>query len=106
MQCNTSAGEKPAMARRHWLTAGAVSVSTVGVAATSGILLLARRFVDELSRPGVPLDESTMGGWVVPVTMAEPSSACRRRLDFVASDGTRLRGEFWAQPRPAATVVI
>lgn len=94
------------MARRHWLTAGAVSVSTVGVAATSGIMLLARRFVDELSRPSVLLDEATMGGWVVPEAVAEPPVECRRQLDFVASDGTHLRGEFWAQPHHAATIVI
>jgi uncharacterized protein len=94
------------MARWQWLTAGTVSVAAAGVAATSGIMLLARRFVDELSRPGVAVDETTMGGWVVPEAVAEPPVEFRRQLECVASDGTRLRGEFWAQPQPAATIVL
>src|SRR5690349_21126370 len=95
------------MTRWQWLTAGAVSAAAAaGVATTSGVVLLARRFVDELSRPGVALDEATMGGWSVPEAVAEPPLECRRQLKFEASDGARLRGEFWAQPQPAATVVI
>jgi alpha-beta hydrolase superfamily lysophospholipase len=94
------------MAMRRWLAAGAISLGAAGAAATSGVVLLARRFVDELSRPGVVLDEAAMGGWVVPEAIAEPPLACRRQLDFTAADGTRLRGEFWAQPQPAPTIVI
>ena len=54
--------------------------------------------MDELSRPGVALDETMMGGWVVPETVAEPPIEYRHQLEFVASDGTHLRGEFWARP--------
>lgn len=81
-------------------------MAAASVATTSGMVLLARRFVDELSRPGVALDETMMGGWVVPETVAEPPIEYRRQLEFVASDGTHLRGEFWAQAQPATTVVI
>ncbi len=91
---------------RRWLAAGVVSAGAAGAAATSGIVLLARRFVEELSRPGVALDEAAMGGWVVPEAVAEPPIERRRQLDFTATDGARLRGEFWAQPQPAATIVI
>ncbi|HEV8191144.1 MAG TPA: alpha/beta fold hydrolase [Ktedonobacterales bacterium] len=93
------------MARWQWLTAGAVAAAA-GAATASSIVLLAQRFVNELSRPGVSLDEATMGGWVVPQAVDEPPIECRRQLEFVASDGTDLRGEFWAQPQPAATIVI
>src|SRR5262249_21011926 len=96
---------------RHWLTAVATSLGLVSLAATSGILALANRFIDELSRPHQELDEAHLpaqiaAGWQMPVGAAEPPATLQRPLAFQSASGPLLRGEFWAQPLPAPTMVV
>ena len=101
-----------ALARsRHWLTAVATSLGLLGLAATSGILALANHFIDELSRPHQELDEAHLpaqiaAGWRMPVGAAEPPATLQRPLAFRSASGPLLRGEFWAQPLPAPTMVV
>ncbi len=77
------------------------------VVATSGIMVLARRFVEDLSRPGVSLDDLPEGvGWELPQGVPEPPTDCQRPVSFHAPGGPHLRGEFWAQLAPAPTIVI
>lgn len=92
----------------RWWTTGVASLgAAVGVVATGGVVALAQRFVDELSRPGASLDEAALGsGWVVPQAVPEPPAERQRPLAFQVPGGPLLRGEFWAQPKPAPTVVI
>lgn len=106
----TSAIASPAARRsRSWLPA-LTGLGMVGLAATSGIMAIANRFVDELSRPHQEFDpaviETITGDWRMPDALPEPPAALRRALTFCAPKGPRLRGEFWAQPRPAPTVVV
>ena len=93
--------------RRWTLSAGTLGMLGVTAAATSGVVALARRFVDELSRPGVALNTAhALTEWRVPQAVPEPPPERQRTLSFRAADGTMLRGEFWAQPVPAPTVVV
>jgi alpha-beta hydrolase superfamily lysophospholipase len=93
---------------RRWTAGAATAGALVGVAATSGVVALAQRFVDELSRPGATFDEEAAGwaGWAVPHAVAEPPLDRRRGVTFSVPGGPLLRGEFWAQPHPAPTMVI
>jgi uncharacterized protein len=92
---------------RRWAAGAAVGAAGAAVAAASGVAAIAQRFVEELSRPGVPLEEAAPGaGWELPRTVAEPPVERQRPLSFGAPGGPALRGEFWAQPEPAPTIVI
>jgi len=108
----THAAHSSALSRpRHWLTVVATGLGLVGLAATSGILALANRFIDELSRPHQELDETQLpaqiaAGWRMPEGAAEPPAMLQRPLAFRSASGPLLRGEFWAQPRPAPTMVV
>jgi pimeloyl-ACP methyl ester carboxylesterase len=68
------------------------------------MLILGRRFIEEFTRPGVTIDQATpqWGGWTFPEAEGVPPGA----LTFQSADGTRLRGEFWAQPHSAPTIII
>jgi alpha-beta hydrolase superfamily lysophospholipase len=92
--------------KQRWVLRMATSVGTMGIAATGGVLMLANRFVDELSRPhmapGALLDIS----WKLPEVEDEPLPASQRALLFHTRDGKLLRGDFWAQPRPAPTIIL
>jgi alpha-beta hydrolase superfamily lysophospholipase len=92
----------------RWWAAGAASLgAVVGLVATGGVVALAQRFVDELSRPGATLDEAALGsGWAVPAAVPEPPEERQRPLTIRVPEGPLLRGEFWAQPEPAPTIVI
>jgi len=72
------------------------------------MLILGRRFIEEFTRPGVTIDQATpqWGGWTFPKAEGEPPGALQRALTFQSADGTRLRGEFWAQPHSAPTIII
>jgi alpha-beta hydrolase superfamily lysophospholipase len=83
----------------------AAGVGTIGVAASSSLLLLAHHFVEELSGPHRPLDEEYIP-WTLPDPGPEPPASHRRSLLFHAADGTLLCGDFWAQPQPAPTIII
>lgn len=92
--------------KQRWVLRLATSVGIMGVAATGGVLMLANRFVDELSRPHMPADELTDFSWKLPEVGDEPPPAFQRALLFHTRDGKLLRGDFWAQPRPAPTIII
>jgi alpha-beta hydrolase superfamily lysophospholipase len=88
---------------------GAASILAGGttLVGVSGLVALACHFVDELSRPGVTLAaDSPEIDWKMPEAGPEPPAERRRTLSFRAPGGPLLRGEFWAQPQPAPTMVI
>ncbi len=89
----------------RWIIGVAAGVGTIGVAASSSLLLLAHHFVEELSGPHRPLDEEYIS-WTLPDPGPEPPASHRRSLLFHAADGTLLCGDFWAQPQPAPTIII
>ena len=82
----------------------AVTILTIG-----GITgLLGRRFIHEFTRPGVTVEPGTpqWGGWTFPTSVNEPPRQRQRAVLFQAADGATLRGEFWAQPRHAPTIIL
>lgn len=93
------------MNKHRWIVSLAAGGSVAGVAATTGLILLAHLFVEELSRPHMTID-SEQFVWKMPEPLAEPPDSLQRALLFHTSDGKLLRGEFWAQPHPAPTVII
>ncbi len=94
------------MAGSHRWTIGiATSTGLLGLTVTSGLALLAHRFVEEFSRPHILLDISAFT-WGMPHFATEPPRSCQRSLLFRTTDGTLLCGEFWAQPQPAPTIVL
>src|SRR5262249_8350972 len=95
----------------RWLAVATTGLGLMGLAATSGILALANHFIDELSRPHQELDETQLpaqiaAGWRMPEGAVEPPHALQRPLAFQSAGELTLRGEFWAQPLPAPTIVI
>ena len=93
------------LGQHRWALNLSTSIGLLGVAATSGLVVLARHFVEEMSRPHALQDESLFE-WKGPDPSPEPAVSYRRSLVFHTTDRTLLRGEFWAQPHPAPTVVI
>jgi pimeloyl-ACP methyl ester carboxylesterase len=94
------------MAGRHRIVFGlATSTGILGLTVTSGLAMVAHRLVDEFSRPHQHLHDATLT-WGLPPTFEEPARACQRSLLFHTADGVLLCGDFWAQPRPAPTVVL
>lgn len=87
------------------VAAGAAAVSLVAGGVT---LALGHRFISEFTRPGVTLDPDSplWGGWKFPEAIAEPPRELQRSVRFVSADGVALRGEFWAQPQMAPTIII
>lgn len=93
------------MNKRRWIVGLAAGGSVVGVAATTGLVMLAHLFVEEFSRPHIVID-SKYFSWKLPEPLAEPPVALQRTLLFHTTDGKLLHGEFWAQPHAAPTVII
>jgi alpha-beta hydrolase superfamily lysophospholipase len=95
-------GIKPLVAGAAAGAGGATLLASVG------LLTLGQRFIRDFTRPGVSVDpnDPLWGGWGFPEAVAEPPSALRRAVTFVSADGAVLRGEFWAQPDTAPTIVI
>jgi uncharacterized protein len=93
------------LGQHRWMIGIATSASVVGLAATGGLLFLANRLVDEFSHPHeiLPADEFAM---IQPKIVPEPPLIYQRPLMLKTSDGVILRGDFWAQPHPAPTVVL
>jgi uncharacterized protein len=85
----------------------ATSGGLLGLTVTSGLAVLASRFVEEFSHPHVVLN-SAVFEWKVPNPLNEPEAGYQRSLLFAASDGTVLSGEFWAQAQtePAPTIIL
>ncbi len=97
------------MAKWHWIVASASSsVAMLGLVATSGLMVIANHFIDDLTSPNASMDEAAklFGSWLVPNPEPEPPIELQRALSFHSRGGPLLRGDFWAQPHPAPTVVI
>jgi len=91
------------------LAAGAaVCGAAAGLVAGGVTLALGYRFIREFTCPGVSVDPHSplWGGWKFPEAIAEPPHEAQRSVRFVSADGATLRGEFWAQPQVAPTIVI
>jgi alpha-beta hydrolase superfamily lysophospholipase len=93
---------------RRAAIAATSSAAIVGMTVGAASLVLADRFVRELTKPGEVIDPDApvWGGWCFPALGALPPEELRRPVTFFASDGTRLQGEFWAQPEPAPTIIL
>ena len=89
----------------RWAIGFASSITFLGFIIASGITLVAHRFVKEFTHSHVTLDLDKFT-WDMPVGEPEPPDAFRRPLTIQTRDGKLLRGEFWAQPHPAPTVII
>jgi alpha-beta hydrolase superfamily lysophospholipase len=89
----------------RWVAGVAAGAGVLGVAATSSLIMLAHHFIEELSRPHGSLNNEYIP-WTLPDPEPEPPASYRRSLLFHTTDGTLLSGDFWAQPRPAPTIVI
>ena len=91
-----------------WFASIVASTAAVGLAAGSVMLVLGHRFIEEFTRPGITIDQATpqWGGWTFPAAVVEPPTALQRAVTFHSADGALLRGEFWAQPRSAPTIII
>jgi alpha-beta hydrolase superfamily lysophospholipase len=91
-----------------WFASIAASMTVVGLTTGGIMLVLGRRFLKEFTRPGVTVEPGTpqWGGWTFPELVVEPPPALQRALTFRSADGVRLRGEFWAQPQSAPTIII
>ena len=93
------------LGQHRWAFNLSTSIGVLGLAATSSLVMLAHHFVDQLSRPHSLPDEALFE-WKLPDSSPEPPASHQRAVVFHTSDGTFLRGEFWAQPCPAPTVII
>src|SRR5947209_4729344 len=93
------------MRQRGLMIGAAASTSILGLAMTSGLLMLAIRLVEEFSHPHVipDIEEFNLN---VPLTEPEPPRSLQRSLTFQTSDGKLLCGDFWAQAHPAPTVIL
>lgn len=95
---------------RRWLPIAASGLGVLTLAVTSGIAAIANRFIEELSSPHRELDDAQLaqiGGVLgMPELLPDPPLNLQRAVSFHAPRGPELRGEFWAQPQPAATVII
>ena len=91
--------------QHRWTVGLATSISLVGLAATSGVVMIASRLVEEFSRPHTILGEENFS-WDMPPTQPDPPRNYHRPLLIQTRDGKLLCGDFWAQPQPAPTVII
>jgi pimeloyl-ACP methyl ester carboxylesterase len=91
-----------------WFVSVITSLSVTGLAICGILLMLGRRLINEFTRPGVTIERGTpqWGGWEFPGLAVEPPLELQRAVTFRAADGTLLRGQFWAQPHSAPTMII
>ncbi len=89
----------------RWAIGLASSSTFIGLTILSALLVMASKFVDEFTHSHVKLDESEFT-WGMPEGETEPPAVLRRPLSIRTSDGKLLRGEFWAQPYPAPTIIL
>ncbi len=91
--------------QHRWALGLATSTGLFGLTLTGSLAVLAHYFVEEFSRPHTLLPESAFS-WELPKAMGDPPPALQRSLLFRTADGTLLCGTFWAQPRPAPTIIL
>ena len=93
------------MRQRGLMIGAAASTSVLGLAMTSGLVMLASRLVEEFSHPHVipDIEEFNLN---VPLTEPEPPRSLQRPLTFQTRDGKLICGDFWAQPQPAPTIIL
>ena len=91
-----------------WFASIAASTAVVGLITGGVMVVLGRRFIEEFTRPGVTVEQGTpqWGGWTFPELVVEPPTSLQRAVTFQSADGVLLRGEFWAQPQSAQTIII
>ncbi len=91
-----------------WFASIAASTAVIGLITGGIMVVLGRRFLEEFTRPGVTVEQGTpqWGGWTFPALVVEPPTALQRALTFQSADGVLLRGEFWAQPQSAQTIIL
>ena len=99
------AGQQKPKGRKRWAIGLATGTGILGLSLTSGLTMLAYRFVEEFSRPHLVLEESVFE-WEIPHTAPEPPLSQQRSLLFKTVDNTLLRGDFWAQPHKAPTIIL
>lgn len=83
----------------------ATGVGALALGVTSGTVVLANHFLEELTRPHEVIDTEDFN-LVLPVTGTEPPASLQRLVSFNTKDGAQLCGEFWAQPQPAPTIIL
>ena len=93
------------LVRHKWAIGLGTSASLIGLAVTSGVVMIASRLVEEFSHPHTLLSEEAFT-WAMPPTQPEPPRSFQRSLLIQTRDGKLLGGEFWAQPQPAPTVIV
>ncbi len=89
----------------RWIIGSASSIGLLAVMVSSAILVLAHQFVNEFTHSHVLLDVDQFT-WDMPIAEPEPPVVVQRQLRIDTCDGKRLCGEFWAQPHPAATIIL
>lgn len=89
----------------RWVIGLTGSIGLVAVMVSSGIVLLAHRFVNEFTHSHVLLDDDQFP-WDMPGAEPEPPVMARRQLRIDTCDGKHLYGEFWAQAHPAPTIIL
>src|SRR5271165_6359200 len=95
------------MAKGHrWLLGTASGAAITGIALTSGLVALANKFIENLTQPGVTELDNIWGTWEVPQPEPDPPLTLQRPIRFQAPNGPTLRGDFWAQPQPAPTIIV
>lgn len=97
--------------KQWWLASSVASVGVLGLAVTTGVVALAARFIKDLTMPHQEYKDEDMQGpfalqWKLPEPEPEPPTQLQRTLLFRVPNGPMLRGDFWAQPHPAPTVII
>jgi uncharacterized protein len=91
-----------------FLTLTAIGVGAASLTTVGALFVVARHFLADLTRPGVTIQagEPFWSDWGFPQDEVEPPLAMQRPLHFSAPGGPELRGDFWAQPHPAPTIIL
>lgn len=94
--------------QQRWTVGIATCIGVLGFSIMGGLVMVVHRFIEEFSRPHVLLDMAAIAGfgWGVPTVDVEAPLSRQRSFFFKTVDGILLRGEFWAQPQLAPTIVL
>ncbi len=90
---------------RHWILGVVAVVGMLGTLVMGSLLWCAHILVYSISRPHNHNDPGIFAHQL-PTAGAAPPNFYQRPLVFQADDGVVLRGDFWAQPHPAPTIII